>query len=213
MHPVPLLRRLRPSARGRSTEEITVRGCHHPRPTHESRIVPAGRARPPSPSERRHGPGLRALAGGALVVAAAALAWVASRPPVDTSTVVVVAARDLEAGALLVPADLATASVDGPDVVVDALIRDPDTVLGARTAVALTRGAPLRVDDTTVRTDAPAAEVAVELEPDAALANRLRVGGSGDRLVRDPCVVGSRRSRTRWPQRSSRSVATTRRGR
>jgi hypothetical protein len=125
-------------------------------------------------------PGARPILGGLLVAVAALIAFVASRPA-ETGMEVLVAARDLPAGAVLGLDDLALAELDVPAAVGDRLIADPDEVLGATLRADLAANEPLwrsAVADTI--DDGPAFELALELGEAQAVGARLR---PGDRVL------------------------------
>ncbi|MEO1062986.1 MAG: SAF domain-containing protein [Actinomycetota bacterium] len=125
-------------------------------------------------------PGARPLLGGLLVAVAALIAFVAARPA-EGGTDVLVAARDLPAGAVLGLDDLAIAEIDAPGLVIERLVTDPDAVVGATLRGDLAANEPLvrsSVDDTVDH--GPAFELALDLDEAQAVGARLR---TGDRVL------------------------------
>ncbi len=111
---------------------------------------------------------------------AALIAFVASRPA-ERGVDVLVAARDLPAGAVLGLDDLAVAEVDVPDAVVDRLVADVDEAVGTTLRADVAANEPLlrsAVDE--AADDGPAFELALDLDEAQAVGARLR---PGDRVL------------------------------
>ncbi|MEM9034341.1 MAG: SAF domain-containing protein [Actinomycetota bacterium] len=121
-------------------------------------------------------PGARPVLGGLLVALAALIALAASSGGSD-STDVVVAVRDLPAGVVLGPEDLALAAIDAPDVVLDRSVTDPAEVVGTTLRVDLAANEVVQrsaVDAVDVDTDR--FELALDLAEAQAVGGRLRPG-------------------------------------
>lgn len=110
-------------------------------------------------------------------MALAALIALAASSGGSDSTDVVVAVRDLPAGVVLGPEDLALAAIDAPDVVLDRSVTDPAEVVGTTLRVDLAANEVVQrsaVDAVDVDTDR--FELALDLAEAQAVGGRLRPG-------------------------------------
>ncbi|SCX38750.1 Flp pilus assembly protein CpaB [Klenkia marina] len=132
---------------------------------------------------------MRRVAAGLLAVAALALALRPAPPPspaAPATAPVVVAAADLAAGAVLTPADLATAGWP-PEVLPGGAVDDPAGLVGQVLASPLRHGEPVtdaRVVGPGLWSQVPAGQVAAPVRlADLAVADLLRAGDRVDVLV------------------------------
>ncbi len=150
-------------------------------------------------------PGTRAVVGGLLVAGAVLGVLVLTSGDSDRDgRDVLVAARDLAAGAVLEPGDLAVAAVSLPDELAAATFSDPVDLVGRRLLSPLGQAelfGPSALDDP-AGSEGRGFEVAVRLDADRAVDGRLRTGetvavvatfGTGEaaptRTVADDVVV------------------------
>lgn len=137
----------------------------------------AGPGRTPRRLPSRPGwPGARPVLGGLLVAVAALIALAATRND-DSSTDVVVVARDLPAGVVLGPDDLAVAAIDAPELILDRAVTDPDELIGATLRADLGANELIQrsaVD--AVGVDTERFELALDLAEAQAVGGRLRPG-------------------------------------
>jgi Flp pilus assembly protein CpaB len=134
----------------------------------------------------RRWPGTRAVLGGLLVgVAVLGVLLVGDADASAPTTAVLVAARDLPAGTVLEPADLARAELHLPDEVMATVFVDADDLVGRRTLTPVGRAEVLgrSVVFEPVGDVLPPFELSFALDGDRAVDGRLRSGELVDVIV------------------------------